>query len=73
MTDSQRDAEFADASRRLTHREWEIVRLAANGVTEAEIANALCISQATVHNHLTHVYLKVGVRNRAQDSVPIVL
>jgi DNA-binding CsgD family transcriptional regulator len=64
--DSQRGADVDDVPPRLTHREWEIVHLVAEGLTEAEIGDVLCISRRTVHNHLTHVYSKAGVRNRAQ-------
>jgi DNA-binding CsgD family transcriptional regulator len=48
----------------LTRREREIVALVAEVMTNKEIAEDLCISQATVRTHLTSIFLKLGVRNR---------
>jgi non-specific serine/threonine protein kinase len=50
----------------LTTREWEIARLVAVGLSNREIAQRLGISTATVHNHLIHIYDKLGVRGRVQ-------
>lgn len=47
-----------------TPREREVIRLVAQGWTNAQIAAALCISEATVENHLTHLYAKLRVHNR---------
>ena len=52
-----------DAS--LTLREREIVYLAGQGKTNAEIAGELWITPGTVKKHLEHVYEKLGVRGRA--------
>jgi DNA-binding CsgD family transcriptional regulator len=49
----------------LTARETEILRLAASGISVAEIADRLCVSPNTVKTHLTHVYAKLGCRGRA--------
>ena len=48
----------------LTSREREIVRLLGAGRSNAEIAEALFVSAATVKTHLAHVYEKLGVRSR---------
>ncbi|MFG1953026.1 LuxR C-terminal-related transcriptional regulator [Micromonospora sp. NPDC048830] len=48
----------------LTEREWEIARLAAEGVTSRAIAERLFLSSRTVENHLQHVYSKLGVAGR---------
>ena len=48
----------------LTRREHEIVTLVAQGLTNKELADRLCISQATVRTHLTSIFLKLGVCNR---------
>ncbi|MBB4664231.1 helix-turn-helix domain-containing protein [Conexibacter arvalis] len=50
----------------LTVREWEVARRSADGATNAEIAAALGIAEATVKAHMTRVMVKCGVRSRAQ-------
>jgi DNA-binding CsgD family transcriptional regulator len=47
-------------------REAEIARLAASGVTNQQIAERLYLSIRTVHNHLQHVYTKLGVSSREE-------
>ena len=53
----------------LTARELDIVRLVAAGATNAEIAAALFIGEATVKTHLTSAQTKLGARNRVQVGV----
>lgn len=48
----------------LTQREAEVIRLAAEGRTNREIADLLGISPLTVRKHLEHAYPKLGVGNR---------
>lgn len=48
----------------LTKRELEIVALVAEGLTNKETAERLCISQATVRTHLTSIFNKLGTSNR---------
>jgi DNA-binding CsgD family transcriptional regulator len=48
----------------LTQREAEVIRLAAEGKTNREIAGLLGISPLTVRKHLEHAYPKLGVGNR---------
>jgi DNA-binding CsgD family transcriptional regulator len=48
----------------LTRRENEILELAAEGHSNAEIAARLWISPGTVRIHLQHVYRKLGVESR---------
>ena len=50
----------------LTPAEVEVVACAAEGLTNAEIGKRLFISAGTVRIHLSHVYAKLGVANRAQ-------
>jgi ATP/maltotriose-dependent transcriptional regulator MalT len=52
------------SERMLTERELEVLGLVAEGVTNAEIANALVVSVRTLHAHLRSVYRKLGVRTR---------
>ena len=49
----------------LTPREWEVARLVARGLSDAEVATSLAIRPSTVHNHLVHVFQKAGVHRRA--------
>ena len=51
---------------RLTKREREIATLAAAGRSSREIAEQMYLSARTVENHLHHVYVKLGVTDRAQ-------
>ncbi|MET3466466.1 helix-turn-helix transcriptional regulator [Variovorax atrisoli] len=48
----------------LTPREGEVMRWLSRGKTDAEIAALLQISPRTVHKHLEHVYVKLGVETR---------
>ena len=50
----------------LTPTEWEVVRLAAAGLTNPAIGERLFISRGTVKTHLLHVFAKLGVHTRAE-------
>jgi DNA-binding NarL/FixJ family response regulator len=50
----------------LTPTEQRVAELAADGLSNKEIADALFVSAHTVETHLSHVYQKLGVRSRAQ-------
>ncbi|MFB7337322.1 response regulator transcription factor [Streptomyces adustus] len=49
----------------LSAREREVLALVARGTPNREIARELFISEATVKTHLTHLYAKLGVKDRA--------
>ncbi|MDQ0686390.1 DNA-binding NarL/FixJ family response regulator [Streptomyces achromogenes] len=49
----------------LSAREREVLALVARGTSNREIARDLFISEATVKTHLTHLYAKLGVNDRA--------
>ncbi|MCX3059965.1 response regulator [Streptomyces beihaiensis] len=55
----------APADETLSSREREVLVLVARGTSNKEIARELFISEATVKTHLTHVYGKLGVKDRA--------
>ena len=50
----------------LTRRETQVLALVATGATNADIARQLSISINTVTRHLTHIFAKLKVTNRAQ-------
>jgi DNA-binding NarL/FixJ family response regulator len=50
----------------LTHREIEVIALVADGHSNAEIADALGISEVTVKGHLWRIYRRIDVKNRAE-------
>ena len=49
---------------RLTGREWDVLELMREGVTTAEIANRLFVSQTTVRSHVSAILRKLGVTSR---------
>ena len=53
----------------LTEREREIFVLIADGLSNAEIGSRLFISDATVKTHITHIFQKLGLRDRVQAVV----
>ncbi|WP_436840316.1 response regulator transcription factor [Streptomyces flavofungini] len=59
-------AALAEGANPLTDREREILRAAADGATNAELAAALHLSQGTVRNYLSTAIQKLAARNRAE-------
>ncbi len=51
---------------RLTHREWEVLRLIGQGYSDKEIAATLQMSVRTAENHAARIYTKLGIRGRAR-------
>ncbi|WP_433504203.1 LuxR C-terminal-related transcriptional regulator [Pseudonocardia halophobica] len=52
----------------LTPREQEVLSLLAEGMTNMELARALFISERTANRHVSNIYTKLGVRNRAEAT-----
>jgi DNA-binding NarL/FixJ family response regulator len=53
----------------LSATEAHVLRLLASGRTTKEIAAELVIATSTADRHITHIYNKLGVRNRAEAVV----
>jgi DNA-binding NarL/FixJ family response regulator len=50
----------------LTPREADVLRAIAAGQSNAEVAEELFISEATVKSHINHLFAKIHARNRAE-------
>jgi DNA-binding NarL/FixJ family response regulator len=57
-----------DESHGLTRRELEILKLVAEGHSNAQVARRLWVTEQTVKFHLSNVYRKLGVANRTEAS-----
>lgn len=66
---AQRPRRGEPQMRGLTEREREVVRAIADGMSNAEVAAALYMSEGTVRNHISAILAKLGLRNRTQIAV----
>ena len=52
----------------LTEREREVLALVARGYTNKQIAEALCMSEKTARNHVSHILEKLGLARRSEAA-----
>jgi DNA-binding NarL/FixJ family response regulator len=53
----------------LSAREWKVVQLLTDGLTNREIAQRLCLAEKTVKNYVSVILNKLGVENRVQAAI----
>ncbi|HUU41779.1 MAG TPA: response regulator transcription factor, partial [Desulfatiglandales bacterium] len=60
----KRGRKLQEQSDPLSEREKEVLRLLAQGHSNQEVADILCISRKTVENHRAHIVQKTGVQGQ---------
>ena len=66
LKSQERDQSIEELKKRITEREYEILTLIADGLSNKEIAFELNISYRTVVNHIYNLFQKLGVNSRME-------
>ena len=71
LADATDEAQLGELDRlgELTERELEVLKLAARGMTNREIAAQLFLGEGTVRNYVGNILSKLQVSNRAEAAV----
>ncbi|MBE3599741.1 MAG: response regulator transcription factor [Limnochordaceae bacterium] len=59
----------ADSPLDLTEREWEVLQLIADGLSNREIARRLFLTEGTVKNYISAIYAKIGTNDRVRAAI----
>ena len=62
---------MADTAEALSARELDVLRLAADGLTNDAVATSLGLSPRTVERHLSNAYAKLGVSGKAARAAAV--
>ena len=66
---SREPAPVEDPLKGLTARQREVLALVARGLTNTEIAAAMFVTEATVKTHVSNVFARLGIHDRAQAVI----
>ena len=68
---TKEEVNIADRVASLTHQQYRILKMFAQGLLNKQIAYTLHVSEATIKAHATAIFKKLDVRNRTQAVIAI--
>lgn len=66
LTRPLQDPQIQPGEGELSQRQWQILRLIAQGLSNEQMAQQLFVAPSTIKTHINHLYAKLGVRTRAE-------